>query len=591
MTTPSYASGTAHVPLLGETIGQNLRRVADRFGDRDALVDVSAGHRTTYRGLWDDAGRVGGALLARGVRRGDRVGVWATNRHEWVVLQFATARIGAILVALNPTYQGAELEYALEQSGTSVLLHAARIRDTDCAGVVAGIRGGCRELRDALSFEECWQEDLTRGDPDLVESVEPDLDIDDPVAIQYTSGTTGRPKGATLSHHNLLNNGHLIGAGIGFDEHDRVCVPVPLFHCFGMVLGTLGASTHGAAIVLPGGPFDAARTLEAVQAERCTALYGVPTMYLAELELPRFAEFDLTSLRTGLIGGAPCPQELLRRIRDRMHMPELSTVCGMTETSPISTQTLSGDPPGARDRTVGRPTPHVEVKIVDPVTGRLVPAGTPGEQCTRGYSVMLGYWNDEEATRAAVDRSGWMHTGDLATMDESGYVGIVGRIKDVIIRGGENIYPAEVEDLLRDHPAVADVSVIGIPDERYGEQVVAWVRLRDGGRVDAAELAAFCAGRISRSKIPVHWRFTDRFPTTGSGKIQKFRLREIAVRELASASGAPTAGDGGRRVAVRIERTPPRSPTAAVANAAAKPDSTAGSVTVPANGSRSASTT
>lgn len=531
MTAPSYACGGVDRPLLGETIGQNLRRTAGRFGPHTALVDRASGVRLTYDELWEQTGRIAGALLARGVRRGDRVGVWAANRHEWVVLQFAAARTGAILVALNPTYEAGELGYALAHSGTSLLLHAERFRDTDCGAVVARLRGDCPELREAISFEDGWA-DLLAGSPGSVDAAELEIDIDDPVAIQYTSGTTGRPKGATLSHHNLLNNGHLVAAAIGFGPADRVCVPVPLFHCFGMVLGTLGTSTHGAALVLPGGTFDAGRTLQAIHEEECTAVYGVPTMYLAMLEHPQRHDHRLGSLRTGLIGGAPCAPDLVARIRAELHVPDLSTVCGMTETSPISTQTLPGDPVARRDTTVGRPTPHVEVKIVDPETGKVVPTGTPGEQCTRGYSVMPGYWDDPDATRAAIDPAGWMRTGDLAVMDVDGCVSIVGRLKDVIIRGGENIHPRQIEELLRRHPDVADAHVVGVPHERLGEQVMAWVRLADGASSGSDDLAAWCVGRISRSTIPSLWRFTDRFPTTASGKIQKFRMREIAVAEL-----------------------------------------------------------
>lgn len=536
MTVPSYAHGRADLPLLGETIGANLRRVAERHGDTTALVDLALGRRTTYTELQERCGRVAGALLARGIAPGGRVGVWAANRYEWIVLQFAAARIGAILVSLNPTYRAAELGYALRHSGTALLFHSARYRDTDCATVVAGVAGECPELRESMAFEDVWEE-FEAADAGAVADVERRVDLDDPVAIQYTSGTTGRPKGATLTHHNLLNNGHLVGGQIGFTERDRICVPVPLFHCFGMVLGTLGASTHGATLVLPGGSFDAGRTLAAIAAERCTAVYGVPTMFMAMLEHPDLAAADLTSLRTGLIGGAPCPPDLLGSIRTRLHVPELSTVCGMTETSPISTQTLPSDPAQVRDHSVGRPTPHVEIKIVDPATGGIVPVGTPGEQCTRGYSVMRGYWADEDATAEAIGPAGWMRTGDLAVMDEHGMVRIVGRIKDVIIRGGENIYPGEVEELLRGHPGVREAYVIGVPHERYGEQVMAWVRPAEGERLDADELTAFCTDRISRSKVPALWHFTDTFPTTASGKIQKFRMREIAIDELGVAGG------------------------------------------------------
>ncbi|WP_308015470.1 AMP-binding protein [Pseudonocardia sp. ICBG1293] len=511
--------------------------MAERLGEHDALVDTSAGTRATYAELWERSGRVAGGLLARGTGRGDRVGVWSANRGEWVVLQFAVARIGAVLVALDPTHQVPELAFALRHSGTQLLFHPARYRGTDCAAVVAEASAQCPRLRGTVVIEEGWAEFET-ADPTAVAEAERQVDEHDPVALLYTSGTTGRPKAATLTHHNLLNNAHLVGAQIGYTEQDRICVPVPLFHCFGMVLGTLGASTHGATIVLPGGGFDAGRTLDAVAAERCTAVYGVPTMYLAMLDQPDLATVDLTSLRTGLIGGAPCPPDLLGDIRSRLHVPELSTVCGMTETSPISTQTLPTDPLDVRDHSVGRPTPHVEVEIVDPTTGLVVPVGITGEQRTRGYSVMRGYWEDDGATAEAVDADGWMRTGDLAVMDEHGVVRIVGRIKDVIIRGGENIHPREIEELLCTHPDVSEAHVIGVPHERYGEQVMAWVRPRDGARPDGDELSAFCRGRIGRSKIPSLWRSTDTFPTTASGKIQKYRMRQIAIEELAEPVGA-----------------------------------------------------
>ncbi|BBG01722.1 MULTISPECIES: AMP-binding protein [Pseudonocardia] len=533
MTGPSYARGSTRRPLLDETIGQNLRRTVERCGDRTALVDVELGTRASYAELWESSGRVAGGLLARGIGHGDRVGVWAANRHEWVVLQYAAARIGAVLVALNPTYERAELGQALRHSGTRLLFHAARYRGTDCAELVADVATTCPELQGAVTFERDWAE-FVAAEPTGVAAAEQRVDPGDPVAIQFTSGTTGRPKGATLTHHNLLNNGHLVGAQAGFTEQDRICVPVPLFHCFGMVLGTLGAGSHGAALVLPGGPFDARLTLASIVAERCTAVYGVPTMFRALLEHPDLAGSDVGSLRGGLIGGAPCPPELLASIRDRLHVPRLSTVCGMTETSPISTQTLPDDPPDVRDHTVGRPTPHIEVTIVDPATGRVVPVGTPGEQCTRGYSVMRGYWADDGATAEAIDPAGWMRTGDLAVMDERGVVTVVGRIKDVIIRGGENIHPGEIEEVLRGHPQVSDAQVIGVPHDYYGEQVMAWVRPNPGAEPAVPELVEFCTGRISRSKIPALWRLTDSFPTTASGKIQKFRMRRIAIDELGS---------------------------------------------------------
>jgi fatty-acyl-CoA synthase len=531
----SYSRGPSTIPLLGETIGQNLRRTVDHFGEREALVVRHQDVRLTYRELWEQTSRCARGLLAHGVQRGDRVGIWAPNRYEWVVLQYAAARVGAILVNVNPAYRTAELEYALRQSGVKLLVLARRFRQTDYVAMLADVRERCPDLREALVLEDDWEGLLASGDAvDDAELArrERALGFDDPVNIQYTSGTTGSPKGATLSHHNILNNGYLTCEQIGFSEHDRLCAPVPLYHTFGCVLAALGCSTHGACLVLPGESFDPLAVLETVQAERCTALYGVPTMFILELDHPRFDEFDLSSLRTGIMAGAPCPVEVMKRVQTRMHMRDVSIVCGMTETSPTSTQTAMDDPLEKRVGTVGRVHPHVEVKIVDRHSGRTVPRGTAGEQCTRGYNVMLGYWNNPEATAEAIDAAGWMHTGDLATMDEDGYVNIVGRIKDMLIRGGENIYPREIEEFLHAHPAVSDVQVIGVPSERYGEEAMAWVKLRDGAVVTGDELAAYCKGRIAGYKIPRYWKFVDDFPMTVTGKIQKFRMREQAVSEL-----------------------------------------------------------
>lgn len=537
----SYASGPSAAPLLGETIGENLRRTAERVPDAEALVVHSQGFRATYRELWGLTGRAARGLLSLGVARGDRVGVWAPNRYEWVVAQFATARIGAILVNINPAYRTTELEYALTKAGVSVLLLARGFRSADYRRMLDEVRPRCPALREAIVFDDDWHALLERGgsvpEPELA-AREVELQFDDPINIQYTSGTTGFPKGATLSHHNILNNGFFVGEVLGYTERDRVCVPVPFYHCFGMVLGNLACSTHGACAVVPGEGFDAGATLEAVQAERCTSLYGVPTMFIAELEHPRFNDFDLRSLRTGVMAGSPCPVETMRQVRDRMHMREVTIAYGMTETSPISTQTALDDPESKRVGTVGRVHPHVEVKVIDPATGRVVPRGERGELCTRGYGVMIGYWDDPEATRAAIDDAGWMHSGDLATMDADGYVNIVGRIKDMIIRGGENISPREVEEYLLTHPAVGDAQVIGVPSARYGEEVMAWVRVKPAGRATAEELTAFCDGRIARFKVPRYWKFVDTFPMTVTGKVQKFRLRELAVAELGLAAAA-----------------------------------------------------
>jgi fatty-acyl-CoA synthase len=531
----SYAHGTSPIPLLGETIGENLRRTVERVGDHEALVVRHQDYRATYREFWEQTGLAARGLLARGVRKGDRVGIWSPNRYEWVVIQYATARIGAILVNINPAYKTAELEYALNQSGTSFLILARAFRTTDYVAMLNEVRDRCPELRQTLVLDDEWEGLLADGagvpEATLAE-IEASLQFDEPINIQYTSGTTGFPKGATLSHHNILNNGFFIGEGLRYTENDRVCIPVPFYHCFGMVLGNLACTTHGACIVVPGEAYDPVAVLETVQAERCTSLYGVPTMFIGELEHPRFSEFDLSTLRTGIMAGSPCPVEVMKRVQSQMHMTEVAICYGMTETSPVSTQTAIDDPLEKRVGSVGKVHPHIEVKIIDPATGEIVPRGTPGELCTRGYSVMLGYWNNEEATRQAIDAARWMHTGDLATMDDEGYVNIVGRIKDMIIRGGENIYPREVEEFLYTHPAVADVQVIGVPDERYGEEVMAWVKLREGAQVTGEELAAYCRGRIATYKIPRYWKFTDTFPMTVTGKIQKFRMREMAIEEL-----------------------------------------------------------
>jgi fatty-acyl-CoA synthase len=532
----SYAHGPSETPLLGETIGENLRRTVERFGEREALVVRHQGYRATYDELWHQVDRAARAFLAGGVRKGDRVGIWAPNRHEWVVTQFATARVGAILVTINPAYKAAELEHALRTAGVSVLVMARGFRQSDYVPMLDEVRGQCSELRRAIVLEDDWEAFLDEGaqvrDGQLARR-EAQLQFDDPINVQFTSGTTGLPKGATLSHHNIVNNAYFVAEALRLDERDRACVPVPFYHCFGMVLGTLACATHGACLVVPGEGFDAASVLRAVAAERCTALYGVPTMFIAELAEPGFERHDLSSLRTGMMGGAPCPVEVMKRVRSEMHMQEVTIICGMTETSPVSTQTAVDDPVDKRIATVGRVHPHLEVKIVDPATGAAVPRGTPGEQCTRGYSVMLGYWGDEEATSRAIDAAGWMHSGDLAVMEPDGYVRIVGRIKDMIIRGGENIYPREIEDFLYGLPEIAEVQVFGVPSERYGEEVAAWVRLRDGVTLTEERLAEACRGRIATYKIPRHWKLVDSFPMTVTGKPQKFRMRELAVAELA----------------------------------------------------------
>jgi fatty-acyl-CoA synthase len=531
----SYAHGASGTLLLGETIGDNLRRIVARHPDREALVAPHQRYRATYRAFWDQVSRAARGLLAHGVRKGDRVGIWAPNRYEWVIVQYATARIGAILVNVNPAYKTTELQHALTQSGISLLFLARAFRQSDYVAMLQEVRPRCPALREALVLEDAWDALLRDADqaPEArLAEAEAATEFDDPINIQYTSGTTGLPKGATLSHHNILNNAYFIGEALRYTERDRVCIPVPFYHCFGMVLGNLACTTHGACMVVPGEAFDPLAVLETVQAERCTSLYGVPTMFIAELEHPRFPEFDLSTLRTGIMAGSPCPIEVMKRVQSQMHMAEVTIAYGMTETSPVSTQSATDDPLDKRVSTVGRVHPHAEIKIVDPATGRVVPRGTPGELCTRGYLVMLGYWNNEAATREAIDAQRWMHTGDLAAMDQDGYINIVGRLKDMIIRGGENVYPREVEEFLYTHPDVADVQVIGVPSREYGEEVMAWVRLREGAHATGEQLAEFCRGRIATFKIPRYWKFTDTFPMTVTGKIQKFRMREMAIAEL-----------------------------------------------------------
>ncbi len=531
----SYASGASALPLLGETIGDNLKRTVDEHGDAEALVVPHQGYRATYRQFWEQVGLTARGLLARGVHKGDRVGIWAPNRFEWVVVQFATARVGAILVNINPAYRTTELQYALQQSGVSFLILARAFRQADYLGMLEDVRASCPALREALVLEDGWESLLRDGERtsrDALAEVESTLQCDDPINIQYTSGTTGFPKGATLSHHNILNNGFFIGETVGYTVADRVCIPVPFYHCFGMVLGNLACTTHGACIVVPGEAFDAAATMRITQDERCTSLYGVPTMFIAELDHADFDTFDFAHLRTGIMAGSPCPVEVMRKVQSRMNMREVTICYGMTETSPVSTQSALDDPLEKRVGTVGRVHPHVEVKVVDPETNRCVPRGSAGELCTRGYSVMLGYWANPGATAEAIDAARWMHTGDLATMDGDGYVNIVGRIKDMIIRGGDNIYPREIEEFLYRHPDVSDVQVIGVPSERYGEEVMAWVKPREGAILTGEMLEAYCRNQIATNKIPRYWKFVDSFPMTVTGKVQKYLMRQAAVEEL-----------------------------------------------------------
>ncbi len=531
-TLPSYAHGTSSVPLLGQTIGENLRDTATRHADREALVVCSQRVRMTYRELFDATTAVARGLLALGVQVGERVGIWATNRFEWVVVQYATARIGAILVNINPAYLAGEVGFVLRQSGVRVLLHADGFRGASYASMLASARPACVEH--VLHLDHDWQAFLDGGrgvSESELSAVESSLSFDDPINIQYTSGTTGSPKGATLTHHNILNNGYSTGVCLGYTPTDRVCIPVPLYHCFGMVLGNLACTSHGACMVLPGESFSALSTLAAIEAERCTSLYGVPTMFRAILDAESFARTDCSSLRTGIMAGAPCPIELMRQVIDRLHMPEVAIGYGMTETSPLSTFTARDDTLDRRVGTVGRVLPHVEISVRDRDTGKIVPRGTAGELCTRGYGVMCGYWQDESATRASIDAAGWMHSGDLAIMDEDGYARIVGRIKDMIIRGGENISPREIEEVLHRHPGVAEAQVIGIPCEKYGEEVMAWVRPAPGASPETRELEAFCRANLAAYKVPRRWRLVEQFPMTVTGKIQKYRLREMAKEE------------------------------------------------------------
>jgi fatty-acyl-CoA synthase len=530
----SYAHGVSRTPLLGQTIGENFRRTVERFGDREALVVCSQNARFSYRQLWDAVTQLARALLALGVEPGERVGVWAPNRWEWVVVQYATARIGAILVNINPSYQAPELAYALNQSGVGLLFHSLAFKQLAYVSMLASVRASCPALKRSYLFEEDWDDVLRRGESVSEAELarrEATLQFDDPINIQYTSGTTGFPKGATLTHHNILNNGYFTGLGLGYTEKDRVCLPVPFYHCFGMVLGNLACTSCGACMVVPAECFQPADVLGAIQAERCTSLYGVPTMFRGILEDPSFARTDVSSLRTGIMAGAPCPIELMKEVVTRLHMPEVAIGYGMTETSPLSTLSARDDSLEKRVGSVGRVLPHIEISVRDPATNAVLPRGQAGEFCTRGHTLMRGYWNDEAATkRAIVD--GWMHSGDLAVMEPDGYVHIVGRIKDLIIRGGENISPREIEEVLHTHPDVSEAQVIGVPSRKYGEEVMAWVRLRSGATATEELLTGFCQRKLASFKMPRYWRFVEAFPMTVTGKIQKFKLREMAVELL-----------------------------------------------------------
>ena len=530
-------AGPTDTPILDETIGANLARTVEGHGDRDALVSVHQDIRWSYRELGERVEELARGLLGLGLEVGDRVGLWSPNHAEWTLLQYATAEIGVILVTINPAYRSHELAYVLDQSGCRVLVAAPTFKTSDYVAMVAEVRAERAALEQSIFlWSPEWDAVATNSTGVTAEALDrrrAELSPDDPINIQYTSGTTGFPKGATLTHRNILNNGYFVAERQGITAEDRLCIPVPFYHCFGMVMGNLGCTTHGATMVIPAEAFEPGATLAAVEAERCTALYGVPTMFVAELSHPDFDSFDLSSLRTGVMAGSPCPVEVMKSCIDRMHLSEVTICYGMTETSPVSTQTLPDDSLHHRTATVGRTHPHVEVRVAAPDDpSATVERGATGELCTRGYSVMVGYWNDPERTAEAIDTDGWMHTGDLAVMDDDGYVNIVGRSKDMVIRGGENIYPREVEEFLFTHPAVLDAQVVGVPDARYGEQLLAAIRLQPDAEVTEDDIRSFCDGRIAHYKVPRYVQFVDEFPMTVTGKVQKYKLREQAIDSL-----------------------------------------------------------
>ena len=554
--TLSYLSGTSNTPLLGITIGDKFDQTVNQYPNNDALIVYHQDIRWTYQQLQQKVNECARAFMTIGLQKGDRIGIWAPNRYEWLVTQIATAKIGAILVNINPSYRVHELQYALNQSGCKMLVTADKFKQSDYTQMLYELvpelntcpAGQLKSkelphlttvirLHEADSpgmypwdyFIETFSEDTNQETLNVQQS---GLAFDEPINIQYTSGTTGYPKGATLSHHNILNNGYFVARTMNFTDQDRLIIPVPLYHCFGMVMGNLGCITHGATMIYPSEGFEPDKVLQAAEQDKATAIYGVPTMFIAELEHPNFSQHDHSSLRTGIMAGSPCPIEVMKQVQSKMHMSEVQIAYGMTETSPVSTQTRVGTPLQKQVSTVGQIHPHLEVKVIDPETGQVVPVNTAGELCTRGYSVMLGYWNDEEKTQQAIDKARWMHTGDLATIDKDGYINIVGRIKDMIIRGGENVYPREIEEFLYTHPDISDVQVIGVPDKKYGEEIMAWIKLKDGKTLTLEDVKEFCQGKIAHFKVPRYVKFTDEFPMTVTGKIRKVEMRKVSVREL-----------------------------------------------------------
>ena len=531
----AYTYGASNISLIGETIDQNLRKTVEKYPNKEALISVHQDYRVTYAEFYAQVTAVAKGLIVLGVKQGDRVGIWSPNCYEWTLLQYATAKIGAIMVNINPAYRTSELIYVINQSGISYIFAAPQFKSSNYKKMIDDAREFTETLRKEVYWGESWQHFLVRGEKVTDEkllSFEERVQFDDPVNIQYTSGTTGNPKGVTLSHHNILNNGYFIGIRMNYTEKDRVCIPVPFYHCFGMVIGNIACTTHGATMVIPNDSFDATKTLEAVEKEKCTSLYGVPTMFISELYVLDKQPYDLSSLRTGVMAGALCPPEIMKRVKEQMNMHEITICYGMTETSPVSTQTKIEAPFEKQIYSVGTIHDHLEIKIINPETKAIVKRGENGELCTRGYSVMLKYWNSPQATEQVIDEQRWMHSGDLAMMDEDGYIHISGRIKDLIIRGGENISPKEIEDFLYTYKGVMDAQVIGVPSKKYGEEVMAWIKPKEGVTLTEEELHDFCKGRIAHYKVPRYWKFVEEFPMTISGKIRKVEMREISAREL-----------------------------------------------------------